>query len=71
MLFFSSTTKVHLVNKAAIAPNAARAGAINAPTAPAVKGNSATISPFSSFVQSTANIHQPTLSRQYYSYTPF
>jgi len=38
---------VHLVSRAAIAPNAASTGTINAPTAPAVKGNSATTSPFS------------------------
>jgi hypothetical protein len=36
-----------LVSKAAIAPTAANIGAIRAPTAPTVKGNSATDSPSS------------------------
>jgi hypothetical protein len=44
---FFSTIKVHLVTKAAIAPRAAKAGASNAPTAPAVSGNSAIVSSFS------------------------
>ena len=38
---------MHLVNKAATAPNAARTGANNTPTAPAVRGNSNISSPFS------------------------
>jgi hypothetical protein len=45
--YFFSTTIVHLVSKAAIAPAAANIGAIRAPIAPTVKGNSTTDSPFS------------------------
>ena len=41
---------VHFVTKAAMAPKAARAGANNTPTAPAVRGNSAIVSSFSFFM---------------------
>lgn len=48
--YFFSTITVHLVTKAAIAPRAAKAGASNTPTAPAVRGNSAIVSSFSFFI---------------------
>jgi len=46
-LYFFSTTIVHLVSKAAMAPTAANIGAIRAPIAPTVKENSTIDSPFS------------------------